>query len=439
MSELNSLSESFPDIAREAHGWDPSKVSRFSSKKMEWKCPLNHIYSAAVSNRTSRKSRCPYCSGNKVLVGFNDLQTKFPEIAQEADGWDPKSVNWGSGKKLKWKCQIGHFWEASPNSRTTGKGTGCPFCSHNRVWVGFNDIATLNPILAKEAFGWNPCDYSTQSGKRLDWKCIQGHIWKAKPADRFRGDGCPYCGGKKVMPGFNDLFTTHPEIALEADGWDTSQVTMGSNKIQKWICGLGHGWSASPNSRTNMKSGCPYCSNLRVLVGFNDLSTTHPEIAVEADGWNPKQYISSGKQKMQWRCSKAGHVWKQRIGERKLGRGCPSCAVTGFDPNKKAYVYLLRNNSIEVMQIGISGALRKRLQAHARNGFEIVDIRGPMNGVLAFEIERDIIEYLDKHEIKRGSKAFASEFDGYTESWRESDFKINSIYEFMNLIDSIHT
>ena len=35
--------------------------------------------------------------------GVNDLATLHPELAAEADGWDPSEVRAGSGKKLRWK------------------------------------------------------------------------------------------------------------------------------------------------------------------------------------------------------------------------------------------------------------------------------------------------------------------------------------------------
>lgn len=46
--------------------------------------------------------------GVKLLVGVNDLGTIDPEIASQADGWDPKTLTAGSSKKMAWKCIKGH-------------------------------------------------------------------------------------------------------------------------------------------------------------------------------------------------------------------------------------------------------------------------------------------------------------------------------------------
>ena len=43
----------------------------------------------------------------------------------------------------------------------------------------------------------------------------------------------------------------------------------GSNKKVWWICDKGHEWEASVISR-NRGTSCPFCSNRRVLKGFND-------------------------------------------------------------------------------------------------------------------------------------------------------------------------
>ena len=39
----------------------------------------------------------------KLVSGINDLATLFPEIAAEADGWDPAEIVAGSGKKMPWR------------------------------------------------------------------------------------------------------------------------------------------------------------------------------------------------------------------------------------------------------------------------------------------------------------------------------------------------
>lgn len=56
-----------PEIAREAHGWDPSSVTERSGKKRKWKCDQGHVWPQVVANRTGQGHGCPICSE----TGFN--------------------------------------------------------------------------------------------------------------------------------------------------------------------------------------------------------------------------------------------------------------------------------------------------------------------------------------------------------------------------------
>lgn len=87
----------------------------------------------------------------KLVPGINDLATINPELAKEVS---PESkikateITSGSGNKLLWRCSKGHEWEATVNDRSRGRG--CPYCSNKKLLLGFNDLATTNPRLAKE-------------------------------------------------------------------------------------------------------------------------------------------------------------------------------------------------------------------------------------------------------------------------------------------------
>ena len=62
----------------------PDDVTYGSRKKVWWKCPKGHEYQASIASRSGfNKTGCPYCSGNRVLAGFNDLATRFPDVAAE--------------------------------------------------------------------------------------------------------------------------------------------------------------------------------------------------------------------------------------------------------------------------------------------------------------------------------------------------------------------
>ena len=201
----NSILFSNPEIAKE---WNyeknvnlkPENFSVNSNKKIWWKCQKGHEWQARISSRSSGNG-CPYCSGQKILKGSNDLQTVNPILAKEWNyeknkGLTPEDVMPSSTKKVWWKCSQGHEWEATIGSRNSGNG--CPYCSGRFAIKGKNDLQTINPHLAEE---WNyeknngltPTDVMPNSGKKIWWKCCEGHEWQAKIQSRNNGSGCPIC------------------------------------------------------------------------------------------------------------------------------------------------------------------------------------------------------------------------------------------------------
>lgn len=435
---FNDLNTLRPDLAEQADGWDPKKVGGGSNKKLSWKCTFGHKWTAIVNSRTSQNNGCPICGRKILLKGFNDLLTLSPEIANEASGWDPSEVIYGSARKFEWKCVKGHTWLASVRNRLHG-GTGCPTCSNNQITSGVNDLRTMYPDIAAEADGWDPSKVSPGSEAKLSWKClIDGrHKWEAKVYSRKHGTNCPYCSNQKTLPGVNDLLTTHPELASQAVDWDPSLYTSGSMNIVYWRCEkfADHIWKASIKSRKN--SGCPYCSHNTLLSGFNDFATRYPVLAKEAYGWNPSQFISGSGTKLEWQCiTDQSHVWKTTITSRILGSMCPTCnPLGGFNPMNDGYLYFLRHEHWSMFQIGITNNPEVRLKTHAHLGWEVIEVRGPMDGYLTRDWETSILRFLKISGASLGQIGSGNGFDGHTESWLKSSFPITTLKELMNLVE----
>ena len=184
----------------------PTQVTVGSNKKVWWKCTKGHEWQATINNR-AKGTGCPYCSSQKVLAGYNDLAASNPQLAKEwnyekNEDLKPTQVTVGSNKKVWWKCSKGHDYQATINHRSNG--SGCPYCSNYKVLTGYNDLATINPELAKE---WNyekngdlkPTQVKASSGKKVWWKCSDGHEWQTTIAHRSKGSGCPHCYRKRIL------------------------------------------------------------------------------------------------------------------------------------------------------------------------------------------------------------------------------------------------
>lgn len=217
--------------------------------------------------------------------GVNDLATKRPDIAAQWDhelngDFNPDMVTCASHKKAWWKCKRGHKWKAIIANRTY-RGSGCPYCAGEKVLAGFNDLATRRPDIAAQ---WDhelnasvePNMVTVSSSRKVWWRCAKGHSWQTTVANRTKknGSGCPYCTNRKVMPGYNDMATMFPEVAKEWDyerngALSPDMVVAGSNVIAWWRCPKGHRWQAKIMNRTYNRNKCPECSesNCRTHAG----------------------------------------------------------------------------------------------------------------------------------------------------------------------------
>lgn len=472
----NDLETLYPSIAKE---WDyeknklkPSDYLPKSGKKVWWICPEGHKYYAEIRGRVDNRN-CPYCAGKKVLAGYNDLESKFPNLVKEwnyeKNEFQPNEVTVHSNKKVWWKCEKGHEWQAVIHTRTSG--SNCSLCQKERhtslpekviyfyikkvykdaienykiEWLGKSEIDIYIPSIKtgieydgkfwhqnkkrdiekdKKCFEnnvrlvrfreintpvlnsssicidlqddtmeelerkikllfkkylkcecdiniqkdliniyklmelsekekslnnkkydfvkeWNyeknvplkPEQFNPSSGKRVWWKCEKGHEWIASINNRKKGSSCPYCAGKKVLEGYNDLESKYPKIAKE---WDyeankikPTEITIHSGKSVHWKCLKGHKWTDTVSHRTAGR-GCPYCSGRRLLKGFNDFETEYPQLLAEWDYKKNKKKptdITKGTHyKAWWKCQKCSNEWQSYIFSRIKGHGCPKCA-----------------------------------------------------------------------------------------------------------------
>lgn len=217
---VNDFETLNPEVAKQ---WHPTKngcitpkdITYKCNKKFWWICEKGHEWQAQANAR-SLGTRCPYCSNKKLLVGYNDFATLFPDLL---DSWHPtkngdlkpQDILGRAHTKIWWFMpyddpQSGkHFdfeWESTVQSRVASRQ--CPFLANKRVWRGFNDLATRNPELIKE---WHtekngsitPYDVVAGSSKYAWWKCERGHEWKASIYNRSKGVGCAKCAAYDRM------------------------------------------------------------------------------------------------------------------------------------------------------------------------------------------------------------------------------------------------
>ena len=375
---FNDLRFTEPKIAKEWHptkngDLKPTDVQRGTHKKVWWQCSKypDHEWENLINSRVNNGSGCPFCAGNKVLRGFNDLQTTDPEIAKE---WHPTKngdlkptdVQRGTDKKVWWQCSKypDHEWITNIYNRSINHG--CLFCSGQKVLKGFNDLGSQEPELAGE---WHPTkngeqkpsDFTRSSGAKVWWQCSKypDHAWDARINSRIQGSDCPICRGLSVLENFNDLQSQFPEVAKE--------------------------WHPTKNG---------------------DLK--------------PNEVARFSDKKVWWQCSKTPeHEWSAKITNLTvLSQGCPFCAEYGFNPEKDAWFYLMERPGEQ--QFGISNFITDRLKTHESNGWVLLEHTKPASGQKVLDAEKVFKKWLKK-EIGL--------MEGTTENWSTTKMEVQSLAE----------
>lgn len=228
-----------------------------------------------INNVVKSGQRCPYCCAGKVLSGFNDVLTVYPDVVKrywsyEKNTVTPQNTYKSSDKKVWWTCGR-HHWEAKVH-KVTVQGTRCPYCAGKRVLPGDNDLLSCHPEVVDELWDYqlnkiSPDEVYMAGTRKAYWRCGMGHSWLAEIRHVVQGRRCGTCSGRFVDRGRTDLLTTDPELIEKY--WDftkntklPSEVSRGSSSYKAWwVCSEGHSWSATVYEVVTRGTRCLKCSN----------------------------------------------------------------------------------------------------------------------------------------------------------------------------------
>jgi hypothetical protein len=202
-------------------------------------------------------------------------------------------------------------------------------------------LAKLHPEISEELHlsknnGLTGKEIYAGGSKEFWWQCKKHneHLWKTDVRHRLRGQGCPYCSGRRVS-NQNNFEAKFPNLAKE---WDTKKnenlspknFSFGSNAKIWWNCSSSnsHSYQMSFANRANGQ-GCPYCAGKKVSSD-NSLGVNYPKLVEEWDynknKLTPYQITPSHDKKIWWICIKNKlHNWQAPPYSRIKGSGCPIC------------------------------------------------------------------------------------------------------------------
>lgn len=370
-------------------GYSVYKVTKGSGKVAWWKCmDCGSIYDMRIAER-SRGSNCPYCSGHRINE-INCLANQRPDLASE---WDyernkltPNDVTCRKNEKTWWICNSCNESLYLSIYERVKFNRGCKECIKKESLKN-NSLAVRNPILASQ---WHstlngeltPKDVLYNESIKAWWKCEKGHKWNIEVFNRHNGSGCPYCSGRCVWVGFNDLWTTHPEVAsMLFNNDDGYKYSFGSDQKVDWKC--------------------PYCSEviknkqINMIVNYNFL--------------------------------------------------CPNCS-DGISLPEKVMYHLLKQLSIDfVYDTTFKWSGYKRYDFYLPKNKMIIEVHGSQHYARGFtNIGGRTLEEEQENDLYKKELALKNEIDKYiTIDCRRSDFEfiknniisseLNSLFNLLNV------
>lgn len=242
------------------------------------------------------------------------------------------------------------------------------------------------------------------------WNCFKcGSPYDKQIAERVKGQNCPYCRGLRVNH-TNSLASLNPKLASEwhpiLNGDLTPHdVTYKSKKKVWWIGECGHEWDALIIDRTKNNNKCPYCSNHRLLVGFNDMWTTNPELAKFLDEpENGYKYTQCSSKKVDWKCKQCGEIIRDKAinNVNYKGLSCPNCSDGKSYPEKVIYNLLKQLNIEFECEKIFDWAKNKRYDFYLSNYSTLIEVNGRQHYDKEFKQEgaRTLKEEQENDRIK---------------------------------------
>ena len=305
-----------------------------SMDKVWWLCSSGHEWEAVIDSRTSGRG-CPYCAGYLASPESN-FAVMFPDLVAE---WHPtKNTNTPdqytprSNFKVWWKCQKGHEWRATVDSRS--QGTGCPKCSNQQ---SKNELRILTELMTvyddvthrQKIVGHEVDIYLPELNVAIEY---DGNYWhqNKQQADVIKQKEISESGVRLLRVRELPL----PKIGM-TDILIDGRQTFGKDTIDVLIDLIG-----VHNLRTkeylakadfaNEDLYVEYLSYFPSPLPDKSLAELAPSLCKQ---WHPTKnkqltpnnFTAKSNHKTWWICD-FGHKYQARIAHRFNGSGCPKCA-----------------------------------------------------------------------------------------------------------------
>lgn len=368
-----SLEETYPELAKEWHydkneGLLPSQLTASSTRVVWWHGSCGHEWRASPSNR-SRGTNCPYCGNQKLLEGFNDLETLYPDIAQEwhpsmNEGLLPTNVLGSSNKKAWWQGNCGHVWQQGISNRTK-RQQGCPICA-KRLQTSFPEQSLFYYIKKVVPDAINSYKEIFDNQMELDIFIPSLNIGIEYDGINWHGDQksikreqekYSICGKNKIKlirvkenpenipSGTCDMIVAAKRHPTHKELDSTIQSVL---KILKYVVDV----DTEKDALTIRENYLGAIANKSLMVCRPDIAATwHP---TRNGNLTPDMFTEHSGIKVWWLCSACGNEWQSAIASRSAGVGCKLCGykkrAASRIKNRMAREGSLSDNNIQLAE-----------------------------------------------------------------------------------------
>jgi hypothetical protein len=265
-----------------------------------------------MPTNVSKGSWCPECAHRKRLTLL-----EMRALAERRGGQCLSDRYINNRTKLRWRCVIGHRWEAAPG--LVKRGRWCPQCAR----VARLSLDAMVVVAASRGGRCLSTEYLNVETPLL-WRCKEGHRWTATPASVRGGNWCALCVHNHRLE-----LKAMQRLARERGGKCLSIKYINNRLPLLWECRRRHRWRAMP---ANVNGGhkkrgtwCLGCYNLRRRFRTRDSIERMERLAQRRGGHCLSEEYINSKSKLIWQCEK-GHCWRAVPVSLTRGSWCPACA-----------------------------------------------------------------------------------------------------------------
>jgi len=456
LSWNKSNTQDFIQKAKKKHGdtYDYSKVNYIdATTKVIIGCSIHGDFSIMPSKHTARGDGCRDCSYEKRARARSKSREQFIIDARKIHGdkYDYSKVVYKNDRTdVIIICPRHGEFPQSPNAHL--RSQGCRNCGYEKIGGErahtLESFIKLSRSIHGDKFDYSKVIYKNNRTDVIIICPIHGDF-TIKPGKHYGSiHGCNRCSHDAASANLvkNNEYFIEKSRSIHGDKFDYSiSDYQGAHKEIKIICRI-HGILTTTPGSHYRGHGCMKCG--REGTSTKRTKTTE-QFILEAQEVHGNKYDYSQTKytgifdNVNIICPEHGK-FPQSGSNHLRGSGCPTCAETGFDQSKPAYVYQIRfhtrNNGV-FYKCGITNRdymdrTKKIISSYKKHyddaiTINVIDYVHFEDGSVAWNFERK----LKTSGFDLGAKFFSKKFDGVTETyapsvipyWNTLKFEMNNL------------